>query len=627
MADLLPGSAAPPPGAWRDRLRRATAGRGVTIGLWLHALALAAFTVVCVAARLHPAARAAGFITLGAGLLVLSLRRLRFDAGTIAIVASGFFLYLTYLGYTEFGERNYDGGAQLDYIKYIVEKRAIPPAAHCFICHHPPAYYALSAGVFAFFQVTRLANPILGVQLFSLLSFVVFVVFGALVVRRLAPGPRAARLATALIVFWPYSFQMSVRVHNDTLACTWMVAALYFVLRWHQENRARDLYLAAVLAALAVLTKSSSYVIVAVLLGLLLLRLVRRGDRLRTAFRALAVLAVVAAAGSFNTFARVKGPATAGGLCHRVLGSACDIRPAEFAENRPYNYLYFDPKSFLREPYLVVERKETGTQLFWNDLVKTSLFATHNRTPDPETAYELNRYVSWVENGLLVVMTIYLLVGIVRFRATVRRRYAVPVLVLISSIAFLMGFRAVIPAPHHNDFRHIFHVLVPMAALYAMTVAGHRGRGVLLASLGRWLAIPFLALSIFYFLPKYNLAMRLWTRIVPGSLAAWGRVAREGKVWDEAPNLRFEGNHIMAFEVPDERTVSQIDVSLDNNDRYKIELVGASETRALLFGPKSGNGLARYQQRVDPPVKGVRQVTLRAVSGDCAYSMGHLVVR
>jgi hypothetical protein len=604
------------------------AGRRANTGaiLWTSIVG-AAFTVEAMVIRLRPALLATVYTGLLVALLFFVLRRLRFDRGTIAILLAGVVSYLAYLGYTSFGERNYDGAAQLDYIKYVVDHHAIPPAAHCFVCHHPPAYYVAAAGFFAFFRWSRLADPVLGVQLFSLLTFIALVVFGALTVRRLTPRTHLVRLATSLIVFWPYSFQLSVRVHNDTLACSAMVAATYFIVRWHQENRSRDVYLAAVFIALGVLTKSSAYAMLAVLLALLGWRLLRRSGRLATVWRGVVVLALVGAAGSFNTFVRVKGPATAGGLCHRVLGTACDINPVEFAGNRPFNYLYFDVKSFLREPYLVIEHRETGTQFFWNDLIKTSLFGTYNKTPDPETAYALNRHVSSIENVLLFVMTLYLVFGVVRFGRTVWKRHVVVLLVLLSSIAFLIGFRVVIPAPHHNDFRHIFHVLVPMAALYAMAVGEFRTRGLGMARFGELLAIPFVGLSIFYFLPKYDLVMRLTPEVVQRSLVGFDRLAKEGKPWDEAPNLLFEGNQLVQFDLPAPRTVSQVDVSLDNNDRYELRFVGPSGARSVMLGPKAGDGLARYVERLDPPARGVERITLRAVAGDCAYSMGHLVLR
>ena len=74
---------------------------------------------------------------------------------TTAIVVGAAALYGAYLSYTSFGQRNYDGGAQIQYLRYLIEHRALPPAAHCHVCHHPPLYYLLAAPVL---EVARLAG-------------------------------------------------------------------------------------------------------------------------------------------------------------------------------------------------------------------------------------------------------------------------------------------------------------------------------------------------------------------------------------------------------------------------------------------------------------------------------------
>jgi hypothetical protein len=190
------------------------------------ALLLAVFTLSALVGRPHPAVLASVYIGLGFALFGLVLRRLRFDIITVAIILGGMFLYLAYLGYTTYGERNYDGPAQLEYISYITKHWSLPAASFCFICHHPPVYYLLAAVAYAFCEKTHLVQPLLGLQILSLVIFAVFVVFGVLLLRRFTSDLRRLRLATALIVFWPYSIHNSIRVHNDTLVCTLLVVAL-----------------------------------------------------------------------------------------------------------------------------------------------------------------------------------------------------------------------------------------------------------------------------------------------------------------------------------------------------------------------------------------------------------------
>lgn len=577
-------------------------------------------------------------IAVSFGMVALTLRRIRLDHITIGIILAGLGFYLVYLGYTDYGERNYDGPAQVEYIEHIVTQRSLPPASKCLICHHPPFYYLLGAGVFAVCKATAIAAPAKGLQVFSLLITLFFVVYGLLIVRRFLPDPRMTRLAAAILVFWPYSVHNSVRVHNDTLVSALIVAALYYAIRWRDEDRPRDLYLSAVITALGVLTKSSAYPMVALLLGLIGLRLLRPG-RVQFLPRAGAAVLLLAAALFLNTLRKGKpedaqaGAASAAslsatsGLCHKVLGSACDVNPAALLENTPYNYLYFDVQNFLREPYVLTDQDESGRQLFWNHLLKSSMFGSHNRVPDRETAYELNRHIAGVMCALLVGMLAYFAFAGASASRAALRRYAVPLLALAALLGFLAAFRILLPAPHHTDFRLAFPALVPATLIYVAAVDHFRRRELMLGTVGYALIVPFLALSILYWTPKYNLAIRLTRRVAPQAIEAFSQLVPEGSPWDREGNLIFEGNHVLQFTIR-RRQVSEVDVTLDSNDRYEISLHGTGAPRTFTVGPsQSGPGLARYIETLDPPAAGVREITVRALRGDRAYSLGHLILR
>lgn len=593
-------------------------------------LLVALFTLAASLVRIHPVALGVIYVTVFLIAAALIYERLGFDTWTIAILIGGLCLYLGYMGYTGYAERNYDGPVQLEYIRYVATHGKPPPPAQCLICHHPPLYYFLAAGVLRFFEITRLAPATVGLQIFSLLLFMVLLAFAVKTMLRFTHEKRLLHLATALVVFWPYSVLLSVRVHNDALAGTLMAAALYYTVRFHQDDTPRDILLAGTFTALGLATKSSTVVMVALLLSVVALKLVQKPNRLRILQRAGAVCLMFAAALTFNAVTR-EPPASAKSrdLCHRVLGNACDIGRHQWVGNESYNYLYIDARSFLKEPYLIAEKDGSGRELFWNNLVKTSLFGTHNRVPDIETSYEVNRNVAGIMNGLLFVMTGYLGIGFAFASKPAARKYGILIGAVGSCVAFMIAFRAMIPAPHHTDFRHIFVVLVPMTLLY-VTVVGHaRSRGLALEWVGRFLAMAFVALSIFYYVPKRSLIMKSTHTVVSRPLASYGRMRPEGTLWDEASNLIFEENQRVELTFEGERNVREIDISLDNNDGYEIVLEGQTESRVITVGPhpKRRNGLARYTQRVDPPVAAVRKIRLRALSGDQAYSMGHMILR
>ncbi len=566
-------------------------------------------------------------VVLGGAALVLAgtlLRRLRFDVGTQVILLAGLVLYFLYLSYTTFGERNYDGPEQLKYIEYIAKNHAIPPSKHCFICHHPPLYYVVGAVFHRFFDLTRLAPNPFAVQLVSLGMFFAFLVYGALFARLFSDDSRTVRIATAILVFWPYSFHNSVRIHNDTLVATLVAGGMYYTARWWQEERPRHLYLAALFSALGVLTKSTAYVVPATFGLLLVWRFFTRPDKLRLLRRGtFAVAIVVAAYGALQLRAPVGED-----RCHRMLGTACDIAARDFTGNKPINYVFFDVPKFLREPYMVIANDSSGKQFFWNHVLKSSLFGTHNKIPDRETAYALNRSLAWLMNAGLFGMVIYAAIGGLAGARRIRR-YAVPLLFLALSSAFLMVFKIIIPAPHHTDFRHIFFVLVPGALLFAAALRHLDGRARVLGALGKLLYVPFLVLSVIYFLPKYELVMQYTKSTVEKPLASVRKIVPEAAPWDKDGNLIIEGNETVVFTTETPLRVTKIDVSLDGNDIYEIKLFGDGPPRVIVVRPKKNFkiGLGRYNLPIEPHMENVTRVSVRPLGGDRTYSLGHLLLQ
>jgi hypothetical protein len=567
----------------------------------------------------------------GALLFVVTaafLVRAKLDRGVIVILLAGLGLYIVYLGYTSFGERNYDAGVQLEYIEYIVKHKARPPASKCLVCHHPPLYYYSGAVVYAFFKANGLVHPTVGLQLFGLVLILIFIGYGAATISLLVKDPRDQRIATALMVFWPYTFHNSVRLHNDSMACAWMAVACFYLVRWERKERPRDLFLTAIFTGLGLWTKSSAYVLVPVLGLGLVLKFFGSRDKLRLLLRGTAAVGIILGALVLNARGKNTPQAKNAPLCHKILGNACDIQKGQFVENKIQNYLYVDLPTFLHEPYAMAERDWSGRKYFWNHLLKSSLFGTHNTVPDRKTSYELNRYVAQALNILLLGMCAYLVIGALSGRTRAFRRYWVPVALVGSSIVFMAGFRALIPAPHHTDFRHVFHDVILVSLLYGATIGHFRKKKSFFERVGQVPAWTFVGLTIFYFLPKHDLAIRLTTHVVHRDIGKYSKVMPEGTPWDREANLLIEENQIVEFAIQGAPTASKIDVTFDNNDEYLVEIIGET-TEALTIGPtkRKVKGLCRYVERLRTPVKGVHTVRVRALKGDMAYTMGHLILR
>ena len=70
------------------------------------------------------------------------------------------------------------------------------------------------------------------------------------------------------------------------------------------------------------------------------------------------------------------------------------------------------------------------------------------------------------------------------------------------SLAFLAGFRAIVPMAHHADFRFVLPLLVPGCLFYALSVNRFRGKTRALQVLGYALGIAFVVLTMALFAPR-----------------------------------------------------------------------------------------------------------------------------
>ncbi len=421
------------------------------------------------------------------------LRRLRFGWFIVATVLAGTLVNLNYLAYTSVYERNYDAPSHVLYINAIAEHLRMPTESICTACGHPPLYYALAA---LWSKVVLAGGWIpqeLGLQWLSLLLFFGFVVFSLLILRTTIEQSKTMWLAAALVVFWPSSIINSVRVHNDALASTLMIASIYFIAQWDREGRHRDFYAAVAAAALALLTKSTGYTVAATLLALAGWRVwSTRFNRESIKQCATATLVLFGAALLAMAF---RGPLFPFALCPKVLGHACSIPPYFFVGNKPINYLYFDLRGFVSSTSSLASAPQQD--YFLNVLAKSSLFGVMALGK----AFEGAPY-----KGLAVIISVLLLamvavcVAILPFVKAVRwQRYRALVGAAASMLILLVAFRIMLPTPFHEDFRHIFPVLVPFCLLYAKTVERLSRWSAVLHKAGVAIGLLMIASSVAFF--------------------------------------------------------------------------------------------------------------------------------
>jgi hypothetical protein len=187
-----------------------------------------------------------------------------------------------------------------------------------------------------------------------------------------------------------------------------------------------------------------------------------------------------------------------------------------------------------------------------------------------------------------------------------------------------------IPHSHHADFRFIHPILIPGCMACVLTLALYRRRGSIMELLGWFLIVPFILLAIIYYIPKLEISKKYLPPVmVEKKESELKKIIKEKTKWDEKSNTLLGPDYILEITLEKSKIVGYIDTTLDHNDKYEITLHGRKDERKVILGKskKKLTGLARYKKTVSPPVKGVRKITIKPLTGDYMYSVGHFIVR
>jgi hypothetical protein len=431
-------------------------------------------------------------------------------AETVAIVVAAVALRLAYLWVTPYSIREHDIDGHLEYIQYLLDHRSLPRAAEGYEFYHPPLYFILSAIEWWTLRALGFArNEILkGEQLQSMLSELGFAGFSIATVRlwidrmpetALGQAPRRRQLSllfAALILLWPASILHAARIGNDDLVYLFFSGGLYWASRWWFEGRDRDLYLAAFVGALGVLTKTNIVLMFAVLGVMFVVRLlvIERERRLLVILRRGWPMAAILLSSTALALGRALVETLTGRQQSVLIGNMGQLTDDLIVGNRAENYLTFDLPLLIHQPFTSPLDDDKGRQFFWNYLFKTSLFG------EWEVDHPWARLLAVALSVTLLAICMHVLLG------TLLRvgRAWLDELPMFLTFGFLLLslilLRIKIPRSCSGDFRYVLPVLTPLCFWYVRGIGTYQERGWVtgarVASLLGWVFVWLSALFI-----------------------------------------------------------------------------------------------------------------------------------
>jgi len=96
--------------------------------------------------------------------------------------------------------------------------------------------------------------------------------------------------------------------------------------------------------------------------------------------------------------------------------------------------------------------------------------------------------------------------------------------------------------------------------------------------------------------------------------------------WDAPDNIQFSKELEIVLER--EMSIREIDLSVDNNDLYRIEVLTEGKyIQVMDIHPSSMPGMVRHIYQLKQPTPKTDRVRITAIFGDGKYSLGHFIVK
>jgi hypothetical protein len=470
-------------------------------------------------------------LTLVALILTLKISQACRLATPVKVLFIGALLIrLAYFSVTPADVRDHDLGDHIAFTEYLTQHWAPPPVEYAIggAFFHPPLYYYTGAIVYKATQLFEPNNKVFIYRVQQILVLIYsmgFVFFGLLILKELLDfysrqessaegGPEVGHLHESsspglwsrichgfrknrlfwitggLFVFWPVGIIHSARIGNDPLLYCLFTASLYYIIRWYRNDRKRDLMIASLIGAAAIITKANGEILIAVLGVIGLYKMIKSRQWAIYIKMAIAPCLIM-----FIAVAITVGP----GLILKLEGKRDKLyidnieglSHANIVGNTASNYFWFDAKIFITEPFTDPYDDRMGRQFFWNYLGKTGLFGEF-KYPAP---LSINTAVAC--SFFAVLMFIYILAGIYQMA---KYDFKLMAPLLLSGFFLWAGvtyMRMTFPA--NIDFRYIVPILVTFCALYAVSIIKFEQQGATrMANIGITLSVLFTLCSILF---------------------------------------------------------------------------------------------------------------------------------
>lgn len=210
-----------------------------------------------------------GVLTMVGAVVWLILVHPELDRSKIVlwvILALGILMRVGYMLYTPATVRGHDlwqisadGKGHAAYILYLLQGKLPPNNDGQF--YHPPLFHVLSAiAIYCYRLISDFEDPVQlmeAAKTVSCAASIITLFFAQKLCQQLRLSNGATLIAVSLAAFLPNHYLLAGRVNNDSLTVMFMVAILYYTLRWYEWQDWNSIVKLAVCFGLGMMTKIS----------------------------------------------------------------------------------------------------------------------------------------------------------------------------------------------------------------------------------------------------------------------------------------------------------------------------------------------------------------------------------
>ncbi|MGC8765839.1 MAG: ArnT family glycosyltransferase [Brevinematia bacterium] len=398
---------------------------------------------------------------------------------------------------TLFDQKTHDVYEHLKYIEFVADNLKIPHPEGGWAFYHPPLYYIISALVWKALPAGDFLSKNYNIEMlqyFSLFIWLFYIIFAILSHRELIYSlliPERSQflkkgfiksalkklnlnfkellflMSGTLFIFWPANILHSIRIGNDTLLYLFYSGSFFYILRYYKSKSLRDFLLSLFFAVIGMLTKTNAVILFA-LMGFSVIFLWKNKNlnfkKASQKFLILVFAFLLCFPLSYRTFTYRLFEKKSSSIKKLIVANSDSLNAELKVQNELFNYVWFDLKMFITEPFVNPADDKTGRQFFWNYLAKTSLFGEFGFP----SVYKRNLAV--LISILFLIMVTTTIVGTYYLSKREREILRMVTLNLILSLIFLIAFRMIIPTSCSNDFRYILPSLISFCGLFSISL-------------------------------------------------------------------------------------------------------------------------------------------------------------